>query len=51
MDLNKVKADIDALLEKYKDNWMNFVFVEQPEMCKAFKEKQVYKAMLIMATI
>lgn len=51
MDLDKVKYGIDALLEKHKENWMNHVFDEQPDMCKAFKEQQVYKAMLIMATI
>jgi hypothetical protein len=51
VDLNKVKADIDALLEKHKDNWMNHVFGDNPETCKAFKEQQVQKAMLIMATI
>jgi hypothetical protein len=51
LDLNKVKTDIDALLEKHKENWMNFVFDDDPEMCKAFKAQQVYKAMLIMATI
>ena len=51
MDLNKIKADIDALLEEHKENWMNFMFEDQPEMCKAFKDKQVYQAMLIMATI
>ncbi len=51
MKLTKVKADIDALLEKHKDNWMNFMFEDQPEMCKAFKDKQVYQAMQIMATI
>jgi len=51
MNLDKVKAEIDALLEKHKENWMNHVFDDNPEMCKAFKEQQVYKAMLIMATI
>lgn len=51
MDLNKIKSDIDALLEEHKENWMNFMFEDQPEMCKAFKDKQVYQAMLIMATI
>ena len=51
MNLNKVKSDIDVLLEKYKENWMNHVFDDDPEMCKAFKEQQIYKAMLVMATI
>jgi hypothetical protein len=51
VNLDKVKSDIDALLEKHKENWMNFVFDNDPEMCKAFKAQQVYKAMLIMATI
>jgi len=46
-----VKSDIDALLKEYEENWMNFVFSDQPEICRAFKEKQVYQAMLIMATI
>ena len=51
MNLDKVKSDIDALLEEHKENWMNHVFDDNPEICLVFKEQQVYKAMLIMATI
>jgi len=51
MNLEQVKNDIDALLEEHKENWMNFVFQDNPEMCVAFKEKQVCQAMLIMSTI
>ena len=51
MNLDKIKSGIDALLDKHKQNWMSHVFGEDPYTCKAFKEQQVYKAMLIMATI
>ena len=51
MELSQVKSDIDALLEKHKENWMNHVFGDKPKVCKAFKDKQVAQAMLIMSTI
>ena len=51
MNLDKVKSDIDALLKKHEENWMNHVFGDKPEVCKAFKDKQVAQAMLIMATM
>ena len=51
MDLDKVKSDIDALLEKHKENWMNFIFMEDQEMCESFKDRQIYKAMYAMSVI
>lgn len=51
MNLEKIKSDIDAILKKHEENWMVHVFGYNPEMCVAFKEKQVCKAMYLMSII
>lgn len=51
MELSQIRSDIDALLEEHRENWMNFVFGDKPDLNMAMKEEQVCQAMLIMATI
>ena len=49
MNLNKIKKDIDALLEEYKDKWMNDHTFDKIETAIAFKEWQIYTAMYLLS--
>ena len=54
MDLEKIKKDIDKVVEDYRDNWNNhnkFPDDDDKRLATAFRNKQVYKCMYWLSCI